>query len=68
MTTLDDKATEFEELRRADALKMRKPDGPEACGACLNCGAYLGDGLRWCDQDCRDDWQARRGVCVGVAA
>lgn len=55
MTTLDDKATEFEELRRADALKMRKPDGPEACGACLNCGAYLGDGLRWCDQDCRDD-------------
>lgn len=26
-------------------------------GMCLNCGAAIeGDG-RWCDTDCRDDWE-----------
>ena len=61
MTTLDDKATEFEELDRDLALRMRRPGGPVACGYCLNCDAQLPDGQRWCDDDCRDDWQARVG-------
>ncbi|MDR1646826.1 MAG: hypothetical protein LBR88_02170 [Zoogloeaceae bacterium] len=34
-----------------------KPVAPEATGFCLNCGAPLAQGLRWCDTDCRDDWQ-----------
>jgi hypothetical protein len=32
---------------------------PAATGQCLNCQADLPPNLRWCDIDCRDDWQAR---------
>jgi len=31
----------------------------DATGVCLNCGAKIAEGLRWCDADCRDDWQHR---------
>lgn len=53
-----------EEMDRALALQQRAPEGPAATGACLSCGEQVGHGLRWCDADCRDDWQAdqRRGV------
>ena len=49
---------------RALALKVRAPEGPSATGMCLCCGEPLADGLRWCDAECRDVWQAeqRRGV------
>lgn len=30
---------------------------PAACGACLWCEAPLDPPLRWCDADCRDDWE-----------
>ena len=45
------------------ALKQRRPAGPAATGVCLNCEDPLPEGLRWCDEHCRDDWQAdqRRG-------
>jgi hypothetical protein len=36
------------------------PDEVEAVGLCLNCSAAVPEGHRWCDADCRDDWQARR--------
>ena len=32
----------------------------EATGLCLFCGEPLAAGLRWCDADCRDDWQRQR--------
>jgi hypothetical protein len=35
----------------------RQPAAPEATGFCLNCGAALAQGLRWCDPDCRVDWE-----------
>jgi hypothetical protein len=38
-------------------LTIRKPTAPDATGFCLNCGEPLSDGRRWCDADCRDDWQ-----------
>ena len=43
---------------RAIAASAR-PRGPASTGYCLNCGpdVPLPDGLRWCDADCRDDWQ-----------
>jgi hypothetical protein len=48
------------------ALAVRKPVAPKATGFCLNCGEPLSDGRRWCDVDCRDDWQRmksdRRGT------
>lgn len=46
-----------EELDRKLALEARAPAGPPATGVCLCCGAELADGRRWCDADCRDDWQ-----------
>lgn len=35
---------------------------PDPSGHCLNCGELVGPVLRWCDEECRDDWQARRRV------
>ena len=60
-----DRATVIEERDRADAQARRKPEGPKATGACLFCREPLADhdlppeqrALRWCDPDCRDDWQ-----------
>lgn len=31
----------------------------EPTGKCLNCGATLSD-RRWCDDECREDWELRR--------
>lgn len=40
------------------ALKGRDK-GPkiEATGWCLFCDEPLPEGRRWCDADCRDDWE-----------
>lgn len=32
----------------------------QATGHCLFCREFLEDGRRWCDSDCRDDWEAER--------
>lgn len=61
MTTLDDQATEREEQFRDAALSARKSEGPAPCGQCHNCGEVVPGVLRWCDQECRDDWTARNG-------
>lgn len=42
------------------ALKQRKPCGPQPTGYCLSCGEPLCADLRWCDAECRDDWQAQQ--------
>lgn len=60
MATVDDMGCEREQLDREMALKIRRPAGPEACGTCLNCGEPLAVGMRWCDEYCRDDWQAHQ--------
>ncbi len=36
---------------------VKKPGGPKPAGFCLKCGAPLDQDRRWCDADCRDDWQ-----------
>ncbi|MBI4997839.1 MAG: DUF2116 family Zn-ribbon domain-containing protein [Rhodocyclales bacterium] len=41
------------------------PAEVEAVGVCLNCSAPVPDGHRWCDADCRNDWQARRNRKAG---
>lgn len=28
-----------------------------ATGKCLHCGDPVGEGLRWCDKHCRNDWE-----------
>lgn len=52
-----DRASEFEALRRRLALAYRKPDGPAPCGHCLFCEEAVPAGARWCNKDCREDWE-----------
>lgn len=53
---------EFEERMLSKRIKASSTAQPEAeaVGKCLNCGQRLRHKLRWCDEDCRDDWQYRR--------
>jgi hypothetical protein len=56
-TDQGDRAAAMEELRRRAALAVRKPEAPAANGHCLNCDAHVAPKQRWCDVNCRDDWQ-----------
>jgi hypothetical protein len=51
-----DQAKETEEQFITYALANRREPGPLECGECLNCGNEI-DGSRWCDTECRDQWQ-----------
>lgn len=53
-----DLANDTVERTLADAVRARKPAGPEANGRCHWCGELVGDALRWCDATCRDSWQS----------
>lgn len=57
-----DRADRETERNLASALRLRRPAGPQATGACNFCGEFLPEALRWCDIDCREDWEkgARR--------
>ena len=60
MTDDADRASEYEERMRQDALTKRKPE-PKPCGFCLNCGSSVGTArLLFCDEDCRDDYEHRK--------
>lgn len=52
-----DKASELSELMDKVALQYRRAAGPLATGFCLSCGEELKKGQRWCDADCRDDFE-----------
>lgn len=58
-----DRADHQAEQALLAALRRRLPAGPEATGSCLWCGVEVAAGARWCDRECRDDWEqaARRG-------
>lgn len=64
-----DYAAAAEQRDRDRALAARKPE-PQllaAIGGCYNCSAIVPPGVRWCDSDCRTDWehrQARSGRCA----
>lgn len=45
------------EREMARLLRLRREAGPAPTGECLWCGAKLRRPLRWCDADCRDDWE-----------
>lgn len=57
-----DRANELEERHTAASIRAARGVKVAAVptGACLNCGKRLARNKRWCDADCRDDWQARR--------
>lgn len=50
-----DRANEIADLERTIALRNAAATAPaaEPIGACLNCGH------RWCDAECREDWEVR---------
>ena len=54
-----DIASERAEIRLEAARRFRHPSLPDV-GACHSCGEMLDDGRRFCDADCRDDWEAAR--------
>lgn len=46
-----------------DALNNKRPSGPEYTGKCLFCDEQVEAPKRWCDAECRDQWERRqRGV------
>lgn len=57
-----DRANQLAEDERARAVASASAAGPvaEATGHCLNCGDRLRKGRRWCNAECREDWEARR--------
>ncbi|WP_396190086.1 DUF2116 family Zn-ribbon domain-containing protein [Flavobacterium sp.] len=54
-----DKACEREQMDRDLAIaSARKNNGTaKATGHCLSCNAALDQGKRWCDTECREDWE-----------
>lgn len=56
MTDQLDRASELEEMDRAQALKKRMPE-LKAIGYCYNCNDDIHSGQLFCSTDCRDDYQ-----------
>lgn len=62
MADLFDQASDLEALDLASSLirqklKAAKAKKVEATGCCLYCGEAVPEGHRWCDAECRDEWQ-----------
>jgi len=57
MGDIIDKANERAEQLNELARSQRKPTGPVPNGICHFCGEPIEHGGRFCDIDCRDDWQ-----------
>lgn len=55
-----DRADHTAEQTLQAALDVRRADGPVPCGACHFCGETVARGVRFCDIDCRDDWERRQ--------
>jgi hypothetical protein len=53
-----DRANDEAEIGLAQALKLRKPEGPSPTGRCLWCDEITGETQRWCESWCRDQWEA----------
>ena len=54
-----------EQVAKQEAMAMRRFEAAKSrvkevhTGKCLNCEEALDPPKRWCDLDCRDDWQRR---------
>jgi hypothetical protein len=56
-----DRADQESTYKLQEALRARRPAGPEATGECLFCGNGLTlAGQRWCGVQCRDDWERQQ--------
>lgn len=61
MADVADVADEFQEAFLASSMALHRAQvstAPQPTGHCLYCENPLAKaGHRWCDKDCRDDWQ-----------
>ena len=53
-----DQADEAQAVFLREALsKIARPAAPHGIGLCINCGAPVEGEARWCDAECRKDWE-----------
>lgn len=52
-----DRSVDIEEQLTRAAVGVRKETGPTPNGFCHWCDAAVKKDQRWCDKDCRDDWE-----------
>lgn len=66
MPDIADKAAEAEACFARSAETTKRPEGPKPCGYCYNCEEPVAEGMRWCDTDCRSDYERRKktGRCL----
>jgi len=57
MGDIVDKAEHASNAFFNEALNNKAEEAPEHTGECFNCGEPLAAPMRWCDTDCRDDWE-----------
>lgn len=57
-----DIASDREELDRSLAIMAARKPMMLATGECHNCGASVPSGAKFCDVDCRDDWERRNSM------
>jgi len=49
----------LEEIRLRNC-RLQAQAAPLPTGVCFNCGELVMDSLRWCDIECRDDWERQQ--------
>lgn len=54
-----EKTADFYRHLALNACRTLNAGESVASGECLNCGEPLTGNQRWCDADCRDDYQKR---------
>ncbi|MHB9021318.1 MAG: DUF2116 family Zn-ribbon domain-containing protein [Halothiobacillus sp.] len=55
-----DTAQVLTEHYRSVAIANRMSDGPVPCGFCHYCAEPIPTDQRWCDRECRNEWQKER--------
>jgi hypothetical protein len=57
MGDIADQANDTADLFLQEALTHKKEVAPDYTGYCHYCHDPVPGNLRWCDMDCRDDWE-----------
>jgi hypothetical protein len=59
MADVVDRANDLVEMTLENCIKKvtAKASIPKGIGICIECGEPVEGERRWCDVDCRDDWQ-----------
>jgi|688.fasta_scaffold980427_2 hypothetical protein len=62
----DDADLAQSQMEREEEIRKRYKPSPvaevQAIGFCLNCSEALPKHVRWCSQDCQEDWTRRKNA------